>query len=142
MLLRRTFSQCRPIFLEMQQIVISKELLPHIDQGQSSVLLNHKAVALFQFQNEVGTLDGHSALSRRQQVEKSTMSLFIDESHNSQSISQSSQEVKPPETRLLVAQTVKMPKAILSTDLARVIIRQQHRHLLQCLQIATVSSLS
>ncbi|KAM3174433.1 hypothetical protein ACTXT7_010543 [Hymenolepis weldensis] len=86
----------------------------------------------------VDAQDGLSVLSERQQVEKSTMSLFIDEGHNSQASSHTNQEVKVPEPRLAALQKGRVSKNVPSSDAARAIIRQQHKHLLQCLQIATV----
>ncbi|VDN99052.1 unnamed protein product [Rodentolepis nana] len=68
------------------------------------------------------------------------MSLFIDDGHNSQATSQTSQDVKPAESHLETLQTEKVLKGIPSTETARIIIRQQHKHLLQCLQIATLQS--
>ncbi|KAM7535408.1 hypothetical protein Aperf_G00000092100 [Anoplocephala perfoliata] len=69
------------------------------------------------------------------------MSLFLDDGHNSQSMNQSSSEVKNAEPHLLVArQSEKLMKSIPKSEMARIIIRKQHKHLLQCLRIATIQS--
>nr|CUU99086.1 hypothetical transcript [Hymenolepis microstoma] len=91
-------------------------------------------------QNDVNTPNGISGHSESQQVEKSTMSLFMDEGHNSQTTSQTSQDVKPAESQMEALQSGRALKSIPSSETARIIMRQQHKHLLQCLQIATLQS--
>ncbi|VUZ53646.1 unnamed protein product, partial [Hymenolepis diminuta] len=74
-------------------------------------------------QNGVDAIDSLSVLSERQQVEKSTMSLFIDEGHNSQTSSHINQEVKAPEPRSVALQKGRVSKNIPSSDAARAILR-------------------
>ncbi|KAL5109544.1 Potassium voltage-gated channel subfamily D member 2 [Taenia crassiceps] len=81
-----------------------------------------------------------SDLTKRQQVEKSTMSLFIDDGHVSQLAGQSNQEDRVVGTRLPSLQTTRRGHTTSNCEAARSVIRQQHRHLLKCLQLVTVQS--
>ncbi|CDI98209.1 potassium voltage gated channel protein [Echinococcus multilocularis] len=86
-----------------------------------------------------GTSNTLSDLAKRQHVEKSTMSLFIDDSHASQLANQSNQD-RVVEIRSPGLQTTRRGHISPSCEAARSVIRQQHRHLLKCLQIVTVKS--
>ncbi|KAL5970877.1 hypothetical protein TSMEX_001388 [Taenia solium] len=86
-----------------------------------------------------GTSNTLSNLAKRQQVEKSTMSLFIDDCHVSQLASQSNQEDRVAATQLFGLQTTRRGHTSPSCEAARSVIRQQHRHLLKCLQLVTRS---